>query len=152
VATLTEQEFNERVAILRRFKRGLIRQRDRFRRHLDELEKRGGSADPNADLEFHIAMEQSIVKEISVFERTIAPLERLYRVHDPEGAREIPALREALTRTREEVLRRTERSCELLERQLETMRDQVTTLRLHRPGAFRAPDNDPVAQRVNVTA
>lgn len=134
---LTRAEFDERVAIMRRFKAALERQRDRFRRYLDELERHGrenAETEPGEALEFHVEMERAIVHEIASFERTIEPLETLYRAHDPDGAREIPALREALDRTREEVVSRTRISRAVLHRHLEAIRDEISSLRLTRAG------------------
>ena len=125
---LSKREFDERVAILRRYREALMRQRDRFRHYLDVLENRTDAGNPEDDLEFHVELERSIVKEIASFERSIEPLETLYRAHDPEGS-EIPALREALQRTRDEVLRRTSCNQELLRRQLDAIRDQVSSAR-----------------------
>ena len=152
MSELSETEIRERVAILKRFKQALVRQRDRFKHQLLMLEQRGTSADSEDDLEFHIAMEQSIVKEIASFERTIEPLETLYRAHDPAGAREIPALREALERTREEVVRRTEYNREILQHQVEAIRDEISTLRIVRGRAFQSASREPESSLVDVTA
>lgn len=129
---LSTDEFNERVAILRRFKEALIEQRDRFRDYLTLLESGGTNGSPEENLEFHVEMERSIVREIATFERTIEPLEQLYRAHDPEGAREIPTLREALTRTRDEVIRRTTHNQHLLRAQLESLRAEIDELKIVR--------------------
>lgn len=134
MSRLSHDEFKERVRILRRYREALVRQRDRFRRYLQVLETRGGGGDPSEELEFHVELEASIVKEISSFERTIEPLETLYRAHDPEGAEEIPALREALARTRDEVLLRTEHNQQILRQQLEAIRREVSSLKVLHAG------------------
>lgn len=128
VSELTQREFDERVAILRRFRAALVRQRDRFRDYLRQLEERGATGTPDDDLDFHVELEHSVVREISTFERSIEPLETLYRAHDPEGATEIPALREALQRTRDEVLRRTRENQELLRGQIDAVRTKIHAL------------------------
>lgn len=129
MSTLSQDEFKERVAILRRFKQALIRQRDRFRHYLDMLEQRDEGTDPEDELEFHIEMERSIVKEIASFDRTIEPLEALYREHSPDDAGEIPALRDALSRTRDEVLSRTTTNQKILRSQLDAIRSEITSMR-----------------------
>ncbi|MFP4113623.1 MAG: flagellar biosynthesis protein FlgN [Spirochaetota bacterium] len=152
---LPAQEFNERVRILRQYKEALARQRDRFRGYLVELEGRRPTGSIEDDLEFHVEMEHSIVKEIASFERTIEPLETLYRIHEPEGASDIPALRDALRRTRDEVLRRTSHNQALLRAQLEEIRNQVSSLRVVRgfsPVGGRSPARAPEPGLVNVTA
>ncbi len=139
-ADLSQEELNDRIGVLRRFKAALIAQRDRFRRYLDLLET-GAEPDgtPLDDLEFHVEMERSIVHEISTFEKTIEPLEHLYRAHDPEGAAQIPVLREALQRTRDEVVRRTTANQEVLRAQLENLREEISALKLVRAKGIRLP-------------
>lgn len=150
---LTNEEFNERVAILRRFKQALSKQRDRFRDYLRLLEQRTPSGHLEHDLEFHIEMEQSIVKEIASFERTIEPLETLYRMHDPDSD-EIPALRRSLDRTREEVVRRTEYNREILQQQLDAMRGEISTLKTVRDRGSRFAGQHPetIPTLIDVTA
>ncbi|MFW5741909.1 MAG: flagellar biosynthesis protein FlgN [Spirochaetota bacterium] len=153
MSQLSADEFNERVRILRRYREALVRQRDRFRDYLLVLEARGAGGDPAEELEFHVELEASIVREISSFERTIEPLETLYRAHDSEGAQEIPALREALVKTRDEVLRRTQGNREVLRDQLDAIRREISSLRVlhtgHHSFAGAAPAGPAV---VDVTA
>ena len=125
---LTQAEFDERVGILRRFRAALVRQRDRFRSYLRQLEERELSGDPDENLAFHVELEHAVVREISTFERSIEPLETLYRAHDPEGASEIPALREALQHTRDDVLRRTRENQKLLRSQIDGIRSTIRSL------------------------
>jgi phage shock protein A len=129
VTSLSTAEFNERVTILRRFKQALARQRDRFRAYLDRLEQRSAADDPKDDLEFYVELERSVVHEIARFERTIEPLETLYRAHDPDGSSEIPVLRDALYRTRDEVLRRTRENEQTLRDQVDALRGEIAALR-----------------------
>ena len=130
---LTGQELEERVAILTRFREALIRQREKFRRYLEIIERGDDEFASETDrLEFHVEMEQSIVVEIASFQRAIEPLETMYRAVDPDGAREIPNLRKALDRTRDEVVRRHDRNRTLLRRQLEELRSEIANLRIIR--------------------
>lgn len=155
---ISQEELNERVDILRRFKAALLAQRERFRRYLDVLENDAPSDGTTLDdLEFHVEMERSIVHEISTFEKTIEPLEHLYRAHDPEGAKQIPALRTALQRTREEVVRRTSSNQELLRAQIESLREEISELKIVRSRTIRIPDaarpaEQTARQLVDVTA
>jgi hypothetical protein len=148
----SSREFDERVRILRRYREALVRQRDRFRSYLDALERRPTAEDPTAELEFHVEMEASIVREISVFERSIEPLETLYRVHDPKGAGEIPSLREALTRTRDEVLRRTEQNQLSLRRQIDAIRQEISSLKVVRSRRLTIAGSTPQPSLVDINA
>ena len=126
---ISRSEYDERVSILKSYRTALERQRDRFRGYLRQLEQRSTAGSPHDDLEFHLELEQAIVKEIASFERTVEPLEVLYRAHDPEATGDIPALREALTRARSEVLRRVTLNQELLRTRIASMRDEIATIR-----------------------
>jgi len=75
-------------------------------------------------------MEKSIVREIATFEQVIEPLELMYRENDPDGAAEIPNLRAALERTREEVVRRTEVNRDILKSQISALRREISGLRV----------------------
>lgn len=139
--TLTRHEIDDRIAILTRFRAALLRQRERFRQYLELLDAEEAGEGDAASLEIHVAMEHSIIAEIASFQRTIEPLEMLYRDADPEGAGEIPHLREALNRTRDEVLRRHEHNRALLAAQLEELRSQIASLRIvaRAPSVYATP-------------
>lgn len=126
---ISRSEYDESVTILRSYRTALERQRDRFRGYLRRLEQRDASSDPRGDLEFHLELEQAIVREIASFERTVEPLEVLYRAHDPDGAGEIPALRDALTRARNEVLGRVRLNQRILRGQIASIRDEIAAIR-----------------------
>src|SRR5512138_457700 len=93
------EELERRVAVVKRFKELLERQRQKFRSYLgvldrqkDDIEK--GDVDA---LVAHVDLEQSIVSEIFTFQKSIDPLEDLYRSAYPAAeAEEIPELRRSL--------------------------------------------------------
>ena len=119
-----QNELNERIAFLHRFKNVLITQRERFQAYLDILERgEGATGSPDEILEFHVALEEAVVRDIALFERSIRPLEAIYEAehsdNDPPG--DIPQIREALTRTREELVARTRTNRAVLRRQIEEL-------------------------------
>ena len=130
------------MAVLRRFREALLRQRERFSRYLEMLEQQPpGENDgdrPDRDrhdpeqLEIHVEMEQAIIHEIASIEQVIEPLQLMCREHDSEGAADIPKLQAALDRTRDEVLRRTVRSRELLKQEISSLRSEISGLRIMR--------------------
>lgn len=128
-AKLSKSEIEERTQMLRKFRQALVRQRERFRRYLELLES--GSHPDGAD-EIRVDMEKSIVREIATFEQVIEPLEVMYREHDPEASADIPNLRAALQRTRNEVVRRTELNRDILRQQIDTLRREISGLRIMR--------------------
>jgi len=130
------------VAVLRRFREALLRQRERFSRYLEMLEQQPPGEndrdrhdrdrhDPE-QLEIHVEMEQAIIHEIASIEQVIEPLQLMCREHDSEGAADIPKLQAALDRTRDEVLRRTVRSRELLKQEINSLRSEISGLRIMR--------------------
>lgn len=126
---ITKCERDERVALLRRFKATIERQRARFFEYLRVLEAGSDNESPEERLAFHVELEQQILAEIETFERVAGPLEALYSEKDPDGATRIPQLRAALERTKSEVLSRVSENQVLLRRQIAEIRDQITALR-----------------------
>jgi hypothetical protein len=126
---VTKDERDERVALLRRFKATVERQRARFSEYLRVLEAGSDNESAEERLAFHVELEQQIIAEIETFERVAGPLEALYREKDPEGAERIPKLRSALERTKREVLARVTENQTLLRRQIAEIREQITALR-----------------------
>jgi hypothetical protein len=137
-----DQELNERIAFLHKFKRALQRQRERFQAYLDLLE-RGESAggSPDEALEFHVALEEAVVRDIAVFEQSIRPLEAIYEARRPDDdqSSEIPQIRAALAHTREELVARTRVSRAELRRQIEQLTGVDEPIRSRRPVGYRRP-------------
>ena len=133
-STLSQTEIDERVTVLRRFREALLRQRERFSKYLQMLEKEpavAGAVDPE-QVEIHVAMGHAIVREIASFEQIVEPLQMMYREHDPEGASDLPNLKAALDRTRDEIVRRASHGRELLKAQLTSLRSEIAGLRIMR--------------------
>lgn len=112
----------ERVRILNRFKLAIEKQRDRFREYLRILEAQSGNESLEEQLTFHLELEARIFSEIETFERVAGPLESLYREKDPDGAEQLPRLREQLDQTRREVLERAKRNKAEIRTQLKRLR------------------------------
>ena len=87
---LSQNEINERVAVLKRFKTLLERQRDKFREYLSVLEKQQTSiTEENTDaLIAHTELEQQVVSNIAGLQKVIVPMAEMYssiRSSAPEG-------------------------------------------------------------------
>lgn len=113
---------DERIRILHRFKAAIEQQRDRFREYLTILEAQSGNESLEEQLTFHLELEAQIFAEIETFERVAGPLEALYRERDPDGAEQLPRLREQLDQTRREVLERAKRNKAAIRTQLKRLR------------------------------
>ena len=135
-----DRELNERIAFLHRFKDTLLRQRERFQAYLDLLERGGGVSDsPGELLEFHVALEEAVVRDIAAFEQTIRPLEAIYEAQrsSDDPPTDIPQIREALSHMREELVSRTRVSRAELRRQIETLTGSGERVRFRSPGGYR---------------
>ena len=133
-----EQEISRRVAFLRRFKETLIRQRERFQAYLDLLERGSDTSEsPEEVLEFHITLEEAVVRDIATFERTLRPLEAMYEAHKADDDTDIPQIRAALTRTREDLLHRTHVNREKLRHQIESITHSRTPVLINRKPAYK---------------
>ena len=135
---IDEQEINRRVAFLRRFKETLTRQRERFQAYLDLLERGCDTEDSPEDvLEFHITLEEAVVRDIATFERTLRPLEAMYEAHEADDDTDIPQIRNALTRTREDLLHRTHLNREKLRLQIESITRSRTPVLIARKPDYK---------------
>lgn len=125
---LPKQELEERVAILKRFKELLVRQRNKFSEYLSVLDRQRSdieSGDVDA-LVSHVEREQSIVSEIFTVQKVIAPLEDMYRHayagKEPEG---IDDLKSSLSDLKEEVITKNKENRALLKQRMEMLRKEV---------------------------
>ncbi len=80
MAEISQEELNERVAILRRFRSLLEQQRNKFKEYLDILEKQQDSiSDKNPEsLMAHTELEQQVVKNIENLQKVIVPMSKMY--------------------------------------------------------------------------
>lgn len=125
---------DERVRILKRLRRMLLAQRNRFRQYLGILEhEERAILERDVDrLTRHVEIEQGIVREIFALQKVIGPLDELYRRAYPSGESEIPPLRESLRHLREQVLARNEANRALLRDKMADLKDQIERIRLPR--------------------
>ncbi len=129
---LTQEEVDERVAILKRFRQLLEQQRGKFREYLSVLERQRAMIETdNVDaMVSHAEIEQSIVSEIQTIQKVIDPMEAMYRSAYPAAPdSEIPRLQTDLGALRREVLAQNEKNRELLKTHMTTLRQQVISLK-----------------------
>lgn len=130
-ARLPKEEFEERVAVLKRFRELLVRQREKFSEYLSLLDRQRSdieSGDVDA-LVSHVEREQGIVSEIFAVQTVIAPLEDMYRAayagSEPEGVAELKA---TLTELKDEVVSRNAENQALLKQRMDMLRREVMTV------------------------
>jgi ribosomal protein RSM22 (predicted rRNA methylase) len=132
--TLTDQEYKQRVAVLKRFREMLVTQREKFSSYLDVLERqrddiKKGDADA---MVAHAEIEQSIVSEIFTFQKVINPLEDMYKsaYKAAEMPEEIARIQENLDELKTEVLKRNQENQVLLKQRLGDLRQEIRGLRV----------------------
>mgnify|MGYP003305265971 CR=1 FL=1 len=77
---ISEEELEERVALLKRFKELLEKQRQKFRDYLNVLEKQAEviKTEDTEALLIHTEIEQQIVANIQNLQKVIEPIEQMY--------------------------------------------------------------------------
>jgi hypothetical protein len=136
---ISSDELSQRVAVLKRFRELLFKQRERFRDYLEALDKQKdviekGSAE---DLIAHVEFEERIVADIFSIQKVINPLEDLYRAGFPGREAEVPRLKAALEELKAEAIVRSERNKELLSKRMAEIRSEIKNLRANPYAASR---------------
>lgn len=128
---LTQEQVDERVAILKRFKLMLEAQRTKFREYLVVLEKQAEmiSSDNIDAMVTHTEIEQSIISEIYTIQKVIDPLEAMYRTAHPEIAdADIPHLKADLGQLQKDVMEQNEKNRGLLKSHMQVLRQKVISI------------------------
>lgn len=141
---IDSMELSQRVAILKRFKKLLTQQRDRFRNYLELLDKQqtvieSGSAE---DLLDYVEIEEKIVADIFSIQKVIDPLEEMYNTvvsktvvsnAQPQKEKpqndEVPTLKASLGKLQTEAVIRSTKNKELLSKRMLELRSEIKALR-----------------------
>ena len=156
---ISQEELNERVAILRRFRTLLEQQRGKFREYLTVLEKQQDSisSENTEALLAHTELEQQVVKNIVNLQKVVVPMRQMYNsVRAGEAAasndqKTIESLQQDLTDLQERVLAQNKINRELLKVHIGQIKIQLAGLKnpyknLHSVYAQKQP----VSQMVEV--
>ena len=133
---ISQEELDERVAILRRFRALLEQQRNKFREYLLVLEKHEDTIEAeDADaIIAHSELEEQIVRNIGSLQKVIAPMQQLYQTshaatYNPQEAVPIDTIQGELSRLQTQVLAQNERNRELLRSHISSLRTQMAQFR-----------------------
>lgn len=134
---LTQEELNERVSILLKFRKLLEQQRNKFQEYLLVLEKQQTSiSEENPEnLIAHSELEQQIVQNISNLQKVILPMSKMYKsVYSSSDDEKILAQKEAenidnlqneLADLQTKVLKQNEINRDLLRVHIENIKTQI---------------------------
>lgn len=126
MAEITQEELNERVAILRRFKSLLEEQRGKFREYLTVLEKQQDSitSENPESLLAHTELEQQVVKNIARLQKVIVPMSKMYKANAGNDA-SIQKIQNELSDLQDKVLKQNAINRDLLKVHIEQLRAQI---------------------------
>lgn len=135
MAEITQEELNERVAILRRFRSLLEEQRGKFREYLTVLEKQQDSitSENPENLLAHTELEQQVVKNIASLQKVIVPMAKMYHAGNKSTGpaasaaeeAEITKLQNDLTDLQDRVLKQNAINRDLLRVHIEQLKSQI---------------------------
>ena len=131
MAELTQQELDERVALLRKFRSVLEQQRNKFQEYLTVLEKQQDSITKEnpESLIAHTELEQQVVKNIANLQKVIVPMSKMYKqsvpmAHTTEDAG-IIQIQNELNDLQNRVLKQNQINRDLLREHIESIRNQI---------------------------
>lgn len=121
---LTQEELDERIAILKRYRTLLEQQRNKFQEYLAVLEKQSEAISAhNADhASTHAQIENQLVSQLANLQKVISPMEKLYEEKHVSSAAfdndPIPDLKMELNRLKERVLMQNMQNREMIQERL----------------------------------
>ena len=128
----TVETIEHNVAVLRRLREMLARQREKLGEYLRLLECQGDSIEKGdtARLLEQVSMEKSLIADVFTLKKVIEPLESLYEACYPAGSEStVPRLQQALETMGTEIMVRNARNRQRLRQRMEEIRGEITSLR-----------------------
>ena len=128
---LTQEELDERIAILRRFRSVLEQQRESFQQYLNVLEKQENQINlKNADeIMEHSELEAKIVSNINSLQKVIVPLQQMYqnstKSYTEEQLISVETIQNDLNKLQQDVLVQNQKNRDLLKTQMNQLRTQI---------------------------
>jgi len=136
---LSKEELDERIAILKRFRKLLEQQRNKFQEYLMVLESQEGKiTEENADsIMAHTELENQIVKNLASLQKVIVPMQGMYNAIVPgvpvaDNAK-VEQLQLDLANLQKQVLAQNERNRSLLQSQMSKIKNQLGNMNLMNP-------------------
>ncbi|KGE71274.1 hypothetical protein [Spirochaeta lutea] len=128
--TLTDRQIDQRIALLKRFRKMLEQQREKFSQYLGVLDQQEAAVQ-TGDTEKvaqHAMIEQEILRDILSLQKVIDPLQDMYHQAFPGGDEQIHQLQNGLERLRDQVLQRNEETRAFLHRKKQELQERIASL------------------------
>jgi hypothetical protein len=113
-------ETTQKIAILKRLREMLLRQREKFQAYLSLLEHEETSIRSG---------EQAIIEEIFTLKKVIEPLETLYQAAYPQTESTVPRLKSTLDAMAQQVIAHNASNRHLLKARMNDLRHEISSLR-----------------------
>jgi len=133
---LTQAELDERIAILKRFRSLLEKQRAKFQEYLEvlELQESKISMEDADAIIAHSELENQIVAGIGSLQKVIVPMQELYlsskaASFSPQDAVPIERLQQDLSKLQGQVLAQNEKNRTLLKSHITELRSQMVQIK-----------------------
>lgn len=135
MADLTQEELDERIAVLRRFRALLEQQRNKFREYLSVLESQQSKIeiDDGESLMAHAELETQIVANISNLQKVIVPLQKMYESSGEPEKNGVEQIQSELADLQSKVLAQNEKNRALLKAHMAQIREQLSTMAAMNP-------------------
>lgn len=132
MAEISQEELNERIALLKKFRALLLQQRKKFQEYLTVLEKQETSieSENSEKLLAHTELEQQVVSNIMNLQKVIVPMSELYKERGAHLEEEsVVAIQKDLDDLQQKVLEQNTKNRELLKAHIVQIRSQISSLK-----------------------
>lgn len=132
MAEISQEELNERIALLKKFRSLLLQQRKKFQEYLTVLEKQETSieSENSEKLLAHTELEQQVVSNIMNLQKVIVPMSELYKERGAHLEEEsVVAIQKDLDDLQQKVLEQNAKNRELLKAHIVQLRSQISSLK-----------------------
>ena len=136
---LSKEELDERVAILKRFRKLLEQQRNKFQEYLMVLESQEGKIEleDGDSIAAHTELENQIVKNLASLQKVIVPMQGMYQAIMPgvpiADNASVEQLQLDLASLQKQVLAQNERNRTLLQSHMNKVKNQLNNINLMNP-------------------
>ncbi len=136
---LSKEELDERIAILKRFRKLLEQQRNKFQEYLMVLESQEGriEMEDGDSIAAHAELENQIVKNLASLQKVIVPMQGMYNAIMPgvpvADNASVEQLQLDLANLQKQVLAQNERNRNLLQNQMGKIKNQLGNMNLRNP-------------------
>lgn len=158
---LTQEQLDERVAILKKFRALLEEQRQKFREYLFSLECQENCIAQNQTdaLIAHTELEQEVVANIASLQKVIVPMSQLYHargvanISEAENA-SVQKLQNELSQLQEKVLLQNQKNRQLLRMSIDLVREKIAEIKNNPARALQSvyAPHDTLASFVEIEA